>query len=179
MNSIKTHNVLLFSTYYLNLSYLSVTSQILSLPTCRAATQCVHHRSHGVFSLIHNLHPSSQIPRVKVKIAPVGSASAREPDNSQNNNNTNTNSQLRSSVAASRMPNRLSMFSRIHARMSWASLNVGAPRSVFQAETVYPPGHAEGRHAGLDMKVWSHGPYKCAVIVRKYTPNPPHPFMVC
>ncbi|KAI0279825.1 hypothetical protein BGY98DRAFT_1095902 [Russula aff. rugulosa BPL654] len=105
------------------------------------------------------------IPRVKVKIAPVGSANAREPDNSQNNNN-NTNSQLRSSVATSRMPNRLSMFSRIHARMSWASLNVGAPRSVFQAETVYPPGHAEGRHAGLDMKVWSHGPYKCAVIRR-------------
>jgi hypothetical protein len=66
------------------------------------------------------------------------------------------------------MPNRLSMFSRIHARMSWASLNVGAPRSVFQAETVYPPGHAEGRHAGIDMKVWSHGPYKCAVIVRIY-----------
>ena len=62
------------------------------------------------------------------------------------------------------------MFSRIHARMSWASLNVGAPRSVFQAETVYPPGHAEGRHAGIDMKVWSHGPYKCAVIVRIYKP---------
>ena len=60
------------------------------------------------------------------------------------------------------------MFSRIHARMSWASLNVGAPRSVFQAETVYPPGHAEGRHQGIDMKVWSHGPYKCAVIVRIY-----------
>jgi hypothetical protein len=57
------------------------------------------------------------------------------------------------------------MFRRIHARMSWASLNVGAPRSVFQAETVYPPGHAEG----VDMKVWSHGPYKCAVIVRIQT----------
>jgi hypothetical protein len=54
------------------------------------------------------------------------------------------------------------MFRRIHARMSWVSLNVGAPRSVFQAETVYPPA---GR-TGVDMKVWSHGPHKCAVIVR-------------
>ena len=62
------------------------------------------------------------------------------------------------------------MFNRIHARMSWASLNVGAPRSVFQAETVYPPRHAEGRHAGLDMKVWSQGRYKCAVIVREKNP---------
>jgi hypothetical protein len=61
------------------------------------------------------------------------------------------------------MPNRLSMFRRIHARMSWASLNVGAPRSVFQAESVYtPPGHGEG----IDIKIWSHGLYKCAVIVR-------------
>lgn len=47
--------------------------------------------------------------------------------------------------------------------MSWASLNVGAPRSAFQAESVYlPPDRADG----VDMKVWSHGPYKCAVIVR-------------
>jgi hypothetical protein len=61
------------------------------------------------------------------------------------------------------------MFRRIHTRMSWASLNVGAPRSVFQAETVYPPGHAEGHTSGVDMKVWSHGPYKCAVIVRTQT----------
>ncbi len=57
------------------------------------------------------------------------------------------------------------MFRRIHTRMSWASLNVGAPRSVFQARTVYPPGHAEGR-TGVEMKVWSHGLYKCAKIVR-------------
>jgi anti-sigma factor RsiW len=64
------------------------------------------------------------------------------------------------------------MLRRIHARMSWVSLNVGAPRSVFQAETVYPPpGHAEGR-TGVDMKVWSHGPYKCAVIVRIQNPFP-------
>jgi anti-sigma factor RsiW len=71
------------------------------------------------------------------------------------------------------MPNRLSMFRRIHTRMSWASLNVGAPRSVFQAETVYPPGHAEGHTGGVDMKVWSHGPYKCAVIVRIQTKSLP------
>ena len=57
------------------------------------------------------------------------------------------------------------MFRRIHARMSWASLNVGAPRSVFQAETVHPPGHPKSR-TGVDMKVWSHGHYKCALIVR-------------
>ncbi len=62
------------------------------------------------------------------------------------------------------------MFHRIHARMSWASLNVGAPRSVFMAQTVHPPGHAEGRRTGVDMKVWSHGPYKCAVIVRITSP---------
>ncbi len=126
-------------------------------------------RSSSVFfsQLTHTL--SAQISRVKVPR--VGSANARESDNSNiinrrsDDNNNNNKSQLRSSVAKTKMPNRLSMFGRMHARMSWASLNVGAPRSVFQAETVYPPGHAEGR-TGVDMKVWSHGPYKCALIVR-------------
>ena len=159
MNSINTHSVVLLSNYKLNFPYLFLTSQILRFRHVE--------RQQSAFIIVHiglllvlYLTPPSQIPRVKVP--PVGRANARESDNSHNNNNNNNtnNSQLRSSVTTTRTQNRLSMFQRIHARMSWVSLNVGAPRSVFQAETV------AGGRTGVDMKVWSHGPYKCAVIVR-------------
>jgi hypothetical protein len=62
------------------------------------------------------------------------------------------------------------MFRRVHARMSWAALNVGAPRQAFQAQTVPTPKQADGR-PGVQMMVWSHGPYKCAVIVRRPVPS--------
>ena len=57
--------------------------------------------------------------------------------------------------------------------MSWAALNVGAPRQAFQAQMVPAPRHADER-PGVQMMVWSHGPYKCAVIVGRpshYSPS--------
>jgi hypothetical protein len=63
------------------------------------------------------------------------------------------------------------MFRRVHARMSWAALNVGAPRQAFQAQMVPAPRHANER-PGVQMMVWSHGHYKCAVIVGRPSHHP-------
>jgi hypothetical protein len=69
------------------------------------------------------------------------------------------------------MPNRLSMFRMIdNAEINGSTLSLGAPRKVFQAETVVTPGDGNGR-SGAEFAIWSHGRFKCAKIVRIQPPS--------
>jgi hypothetical protein len=70
------------------------------------------------------------------------------------------------------MPNRLSTFRMIdNAEINGSTLSLGAPRKVFQAETVVTPGDGNGRSGG-EILIWSHGRFKCAKIVRTQTHLP-------
>ena len=62
------------------------------------------------------------------------------------------------------------MFRTINnAEINGSTLSLGAPRKVFQAETVVTPGDGNGR-SGAEFAIWSHGRFKCAKIVRNTAP---------